>query len=93
MNKEYITKEKALISFARAKKSIAKTIRMVESSKPCLDIMKQNSATVALLRRAHEMLMERGLNSYFKIAINKKRQSEKLYTNEKILRVAKMFNR
>lgn len=86
-------KEKALISFKKAKGSIAKVIQMVESGEYCIDIMQQNLAVIGLLRSAHEMLMENHLNSCFKNAMASKNEKKKQEMTEEILKVTKLFNK
>jgi len=86
-------KQKALISFKKAKSSILKIINMVESGEYCIDIMQQNLAVIGLLRSAHEMLMENHLNSCFKNAIASKNERKKQAMTEEILKVTKLFNK
>lgn len=86
-------KQKALISFKKAKSSIIKIIDMVEKDVYCVDIMQQNLAVLGLLRSAHQMLMENHLNMCFKDAMASKNEKKKQVMTQEILKVTKLFNK
>ena len=86
-------KEKTLINFKKAQSLISKIIKMVEANEYCINIMQQNSATVGLLKSAHQMLMENHLNTCFKTAMGTKNEKRKQEMIQEILKVTKLFNK
>lgn len=86
-------KRKILINFKKANSLTAKILDMVENDEYCIDIMQQNLATIGLLKSAHQMLMEKHLNSCFKKAMASKNEKKKQEMTEEILKVAKLFNK
>jgi DNA-binding FrmR family transcriptional regulator len=66
---------------------------MVEDKEYCVNIMQQNLAVIGLLRSAHEMLMEKHLNTCFKKAMAAKNEKRKQEMIEEILTVTKLFNK
>lgn len=88
-----IHNEKILINFKKAQSSIGKVVEMVETDKYCIDIMQQNLAVIGLLKSAHQMLMERHLNSCFKNAMATRNEKKKQEMTGEILKVTKLFNK
>ena len=88
-----IHNEKILISFKKAQGSITKIIEMVEGNHYCIDVMQQNLAVIGLLKSAHQMLMERHLNSCFKNAMATRNEKKKQEMTGEILKVTKLFNK
>jgi len=86
-------KQKAVISFRKARSSLDKIISMTEKGEYCMNIMQQNLAVIGLLRSAHEMLMENHLNSCFRNAMASKNERKKNKMTEEILKVTKLFNK
>ncbi len=85
--------KKIKINFKKASSLIDKIIKMDENKEYCIDIMQQNLAVIGLLKSAHQMLMERHLNSCFKNAMkttNNKRKQEMI---DEILKVSKLSNK
>lgn len=85
--------EKALINFKKAKSHIEKVIKMVEKDEYCIDIMQQNLAVIGLLKSAHQMMMERHLNSCFINAMDSKNSKKKQEMVGEILKVTKLANK
>ena len=85
--------DKSLINFKKAQGSLSKIIEMTENGEYCIDIMQQNLAVIGILRSAHEMLMEKHLNSCFKNAMASKNEKLKNRMTEEILKVTKLFNK
>lgn len=86
-------KQKISISLKKARGLTDKLIKMLESEEYCIDIMQQNLAAIGLLRSAHQMLLERHLNSCFKNAMtagNKRTQDRMI---SEILKVNKLANK
>ena len=86
-------KEKTLINFKKARSLISKIIKMVEANEYCIDIMQQNSAVIGLLKPAHQMLMEKHLNTCFKTAMETKNEKRKREMTQEILKVTKLLNK
>jgi len=86
-------KKKTLINFKKAQSHLAKIIKMVEGGEYCIDIMQQNLAVIGLLKSAHQMLMERHLNSCFKNAMESKNKKRKQEMIQEILKVTKLLNK
>jgi len=86
-------KQKILISFKKTRSLTNKLIEMLESGEYCIDIMQQNLAAIGLLRSAHQMLLEKHLNSCFRNAMAA--GSEKIQNRmiEEILKVSKLANK
>jgi CsoR family transcriptional regulator, copper-sensing transcriptional repressor len=86
-------KQKISISLKKARSLTDKLIEMLESGEYCIDIMQQNLAAIGLLRSAHQMLLERHLNSCFKNAMAA--GSEKIQNRmiAEILKVSKLANK
>lgn len=82
-----------LINFKKAQSLTGKIIEMVEEGEYCIDIMQQNLAVIGLLKSAHQMLMEKHLNSCFKNAMAAKNEAIKQNMIDEILRVTKMANK
>lgn len=86
-------KENTLLNLKKARSHIGKIIQMLEGGSYCIDIMQQNLAVIGILKSAHQMLMERHLNSCFKKAMetnNEKRKKEMIL---EILKVSKIANK
>lgn len=66
---------------------------MIENDNYCIDIMQQNLAAIGLLRSAHQMLMEKHLNTCFKKAMGTKNEKRKQEMTDEILKVTKLFNK
>jgi len=86
-------KTKTLINFKKAQSLMAKIIKMVEGKEYCIDIMQQNLAAIGLLKSAHQMLMEKHLNTCFKNAMAAKNEKLKQEMIEEILKVSKLANK
>jgi CsoR family transcriptional regulator, copper-sensing transcriptional repressor len=86
-------KEKILINLKKAQSHLDKIIGMEKEGAYCIDIMQQNLAVIGLLKSAHQMLMERHLDSCFKNAMSTKNEKKKAEMTKEILTVTKMFNR
>ena len=88
-----IHQEKALISFKKSRSLIEKLIQMTEENEYCINIMQQNLAAIGLLKSAHQMLMEKHLNTCFKNAMNAKNEKIKQEMVKEILQVNKLLNK
>ena len=86
-------KTKTLINFRKTQSLMAKIIKMVESKEYCIDIMQQNLAAIGLLKSAHQMLMEKHLNTCFKNAMAAKNEKLKQEMIDEILKVSKLSNK
>jgi len=86
-------KQDVIINFKKAYGLVSKIIEMVEDKEYCVNIMQQNLAVIGLLRSAHEMLMEKHLNTCFKKAMAAKNEKRKQEMIEEILTVTKLFNK
>ena len=87
------SKEKLLINLKKAASLTSKITRMVESNEYCINIMQQNLAVLGLLKSAHQMLMEKHLNTCFKKAMETKNEKRKQEMIDEILKVTKLFNK
>ena len=87
------SKEKLLINLKKAASLTSKITRMVESEEYCINIMQQNLAVLGLLKSAHQMLMEKHLNTCFKKAMETKNEKRKQEMIDEILKVTKLFNK
>jgi len=87
------SKENSLVNFKKAQSHIKKIIKMIEEKEYCIDIMQQNLAVIGLLKSAHQMLMERHLNSCFMKAMDTKNNKRKTEMIQEILKVSKMANK
>ncbi|MFH1565714.1 MAG: metal-sensing transcriptional repressor [bacterium] len=86
-------KSKSLINFKKTQSLLSKIIEMVENDNYCIDIMQQNLAAIGLLKSAHQMLMEKHLNTCFKKAMDTKNEKRKQEMTNEILKVTKLFNK
>ena len=86
-------KEKIVINLKKASGSLLKIIEMVEKDHYCIDIMQQNLAVIGLLRSAHEMLMEKHLNTCFRSAMSSSNEKKKQEMTDEILKVTNLFNK
>ena len=82
-----------LINFKKAASLMNKTIKMVEGKEYCINIMQHNLAAIGLLKSAHQMLMEKHLNSCFKNAMVAKNEKLKQEMINEILKVTKLVNK
>ncbi len=87
------TTEKILINFKKAASLLSKVNKMTEDKEYCIDIMQQNLAVIGLLKSAHQMLMERHLNTCFKNAMAAKNEKIKQQMIDEILKVSKLSNK
>ncbi|MBI4811928.1 metal-sensing transcriptional repressor [Candidatus Falkowbacteria bacterium] len=85
--------EKILTNFKKAHSLSGKIIKMTESREYCVNIMQQNLAAIGLLKSAHQMLMERHLNTCFKNAMAAKNEKLKQRMIDEILKVTKLVNK
>jgi DNA-binding FrmR family transcriptional regulator len=85
--------EKVLINFKKASSLLGKMIKMTENKEYCINIMQQNMAVIGLLKSAHQMLMERHLNTCFKNAMATKNEKLKQNMIDEILKVSKFANK
>lgn len=88
-----INKEKTLTNFKKAQGHLAKIIEMTEGGVYCINIMQQNLAVIGLLKSAHQMLMEKHLNTCFRNAIASKDENRKQAMTQEILKVTKLFSK
>ncbi|MBU1017134.1 metal-sensing transcriptional repressor [Patescibacteria group bacterium] len=86
-------KSKSLINLKKTQSLLSKIIEMIENDNYCIDIMQQNLAAIGLLRSAHQMLMEKHLNTCFKKAMGTKNEKRKQEMTDEILKVTKLFNK
>jgi len=95
IEKEFMkkNKEKIIINFKKSRSLLTRIIKMAESDQYCISIMQQNLAAIGLLKSAHQMLMERHLNSCFKKAMETKNEKRKQEMIKEILTVTKLFNK
>jgi len=85
--------ENILINLKKSQSLITKIITMLEEDKYCMDIMQQNLAVLGLLKSAHQMLMEKHLNTCFKHAMESKDEQKKQEMINEILKVTNLSNR
>lgn len=83
----------ALINFKKAQGLTAKIIEMTEKGEYCINIMQQNLAVLGLLKSAHQILMEKHLNTCFKKAMATQNEAKKRKMTKEILQVTKLFNK
>lgn len=86
-------KSKSLINFKKTQSLLSKILEMVEKDNYCIDIMQQNLAAIGLLKSAHQMLMEKHLNTCFKKAMGTTNEKRKQEMTDEILKVTKLFNK
>jgi len=86
-------KDKILINFKKTHSLLSKIIEMSENNEYCIKIMQQNLAAIGLLRSAHEMLMEKHLNTCFRKAMATGNERKKKEMTEEILKVTNLFNK
>jgi len=86
-------REKIIIKFKKAHSLLGRVIKMVEEDEYCIDVMQQNLAVIGLLRSAHQVLMERHLNTCFKKALGSKDETKKQEMIEEILKVIGLVRR
>jgi DNA-binding FrmR family transcriptional regulator len=86
-------KEKILINLKKAASLLSKVYEMTEDKKYCIDIMQQNMAVIGLLKSAHQMLLEKHLNTCFKNAMAAKNEKLKQDMIDEILRVNKLSSK
>lgn len=84
---------KILINLKKASSLLEKVTQMTEDKRYCIDIMQQNMAVIGLLKSAHQMLLEKHLNTCFKNAMAAKNEKLKQDMIDEILRVTKLTNK
>ena len=87
------SKKETLTNFKKAQSHLTKIAKMVENDEYCIDIMQQVLAVIGLLKSAHQMLMEKHLNTCFKKAMETKNEKRKREMTQEILRVTKLSNK
>lgn len=85
--------QKITVSLKKTRSLLDKILKMVEKEEYCVNIMQQNLAAIGLLRSAHQMLMEKHLNTCFKHAMESKNEKRKQDMIKEILKVTNLFNR
>lgn len=85
--------QKILVNFKKTTSLLNKIIKMIEDKEYCINIMQQNMAAIGLLKSAHQMLMEKHLNTCFKNAMATKNEKLKQNMIDEILRVSKLVNK
>ncbi|MFH1657085.1 MAG: metal-sensing transcriptional repressor [bacterium] len=88
-----MSNEKTLINFKKAQSLITKVMKMTEEKEYCIDIMQQNLAVIGLLKSAHQMMMEKHLNTCFKKAMETNNEVRKQEMIKEILKVTKLSNK
>ena len=86
-------KQKTIINFKKTQSLLSKIIQMIEGDHYCIDVMQQNLAAIGLLKSAHQMLMEKHLNTCFKKAMESKNNKKKQAMIEEILKVINLSKR
>ena len=86
-------KKEILINFKKTKSLTDKLLTMTEEGEYCVDIMQQNLAAIGLLKSAHQMLLQRHLNTCFKNAMASKNEKLKAKMLEEILKVNKLASK
>jgi CsoR family transcriptional regulator, copper-sensing transcriptional repressor len=86
-------KKNILTNLKKAQSLTAKIVKMIDEKEYCIDIMQQNLAAIGLLKSAHQMLMEKHLNTCFKKAMETKNKKRKEEMIKEILTVTKLLNR
>lgn len=85
--------QKISINFKKASSLIDKIVKMHDNKEYCIDIMQQNLAVIGLLKSAHQMLMEKHLNTCFKNAMATKNEKIKQSMIDEILTVSRLSNK
>ncbi len=82
--------EKLKIALKKAKSSLEKVVKMVESGHYCINIIQQNLAVIGLLRSANMELLSGHINSCVKTAARKggKDLDDKMVELIKVLKIA-----
>lgn len=83
-------KAKIAMNYKKAQSLLRKIEQMLAEDKYCIDMMQQNLAVMGLLRSAHQMLMERHLNSCFRSAMESGSEKKKQMMIDEMLRVANL---
>lgn len=86
-------KQNILVNFKKAQGLIDKIIEMMEGNEYCINIMQQNLAAIGTLKSAHQMLMEKHLNTCFKKAMETKNEKRKKEMIDEILQVTKLVSK
>lgn len=85
--------KKIEINFKKAKSLIEKIETMSTNKEYCINIMQQNLAVIGLLKSAHQMLMEKHLNTCFMNACSSDNKKLKQQMIDEIIKVSKISNR
>ena len=67
--------------------------KMIKDEKYCIDIIKQNEAVIAALKKVNEMVLENHLNTCVTEAIKGKSQKERKKKIKEILEIFKKSNK
>ena len=67
--------------------------KMIKDEKYCIDIIKQNEAVIAALKKVNEMVLENHLNTCVAEAIKGKSQKERKKKIKEILEIFKKSNK
>jgi DNA-binding FrmR family transcriptional regulator len=85
--------QKIILNLKKARTSVDSLIKMMEEGRYCIDVMQQNLAVIGLLKSAHQMLMERHLDTCFKSAMDSKDEKKKKEMADEVVKVTKMFTK
>ena len=82
--------KKLMIAMKKAKTSLDKVFKMVESGRYCIDVIQQNLAVIGLLRSANMELLSGHINTCVKNAARKGCQelNDKMVELIKVLKIA-----
>lgn len=68
-------------------------IRMIKDGRYCIDIIRQNQAVIAALKRVNEMILKNHLNTCVTQAIKGKNEKERTKKIQEILEIFKNSNK
>jgi len=66
---------------------------MVESNKYCIDVIKQNEAVIAAIKKVNRMILENHLNTCVTTAIKGKKEKERKKKIKELLEIFKNSNK
>jgi len=67
--------------------------KMVESNKYCIDVIKQNEAVIAAIKKVNRMILENHLNTCVTTAIKGKKEKERKKKIKELLEIFKNSNK
>lgn len=85
------SREEAMASFRLAQSLVSEMINMIETNKPCVDMMRKNMDAISFLRHGQKMIVQDNLGTCFKKYAMTKSLTKNKEIRVEMMKVIKMF--